>query len=1159
MPGSIIVSAIMKTAIANFTIGMTVSAFAINMVASAVIARVFAPNEPSPTNGTATPNPGSRVTSPPASDNKLPVIYGTAYVGGAVVDMSITSNNQTIYYVVALSEVTNTETGGTPDVFSFGNIYYAGKKVIFDGTDLTKVNALRDESTGLDDTAVNGKINFYLYRNGINSGTNTALTATQVMNQAGLVYTWPASKLMSNCVFAIVRLQYSINANIRGLDSMRFQITNARYKPGDCFLDYFSSSRYGAALSSSNIDTASLTALNVYSDQTITYTDYNGATQSLTRFRFDGAVDTQQPIMSNIQLMANSCDCLVKYNEITGKWGVIVQSPTYTVAMALDDSNIISGLTISPVDISNSFNIAEVKFPDGSQQDSFATAAFDLSVIAPSLLYPNEPVNKQEITLNFVNNNVRAQLLANRFLESCREDLQVQLRINYVGLQLEAGDIVTVTNSNYGWSAKLFRIAKVVEDFGDDGSITATLSLMEYNPVVFDDANITEFTPASNTGLGSPSTFGTIPVPTISSINPSAATPSFQVNVTTSSAGIVQYAEVWYSAFSNPTDAQRIFAGTTEIQSNGNPYNPSTVMPAVTLTGIAAGNWYFFSRMINQLGSSDFSGASALIQWRPTTNAYSLRYLIVAYADSITGTGLNANPSGKSFYGLLNSAASSFSTNPVDYTWFAASPTFGTTNKLCFINRTGRLFSFGIAPATYAAGTAAYVPASTFDDTLWSALPDGTNYIDLDVRTGQLTRTGTTSTGGGQLSITNNANGTLIGTLQQFLTFPNGASTYTSSAANITIDIYGRVVGVVPPDSFNYTSSQFVATAGQTVFTPPARQAGYIVGQDLVFRNGVLLDTTEYTENSTTVTMNSACVVGDVVNIISFRSVNANAAYYDSLAITYSSGTGTNTCTYASLPYQTIAAGDKLTFSNSLGSTVTAGSFVVGTWYTILSIGTTNFTLIGAASNTVGVIFQATGVGTGTGTAAVSPSQYTVSSVNYVTKQIVFTTNFTATAGAIIYRYRAANAAFPSFSRWTTSLSAASSFLPTQFQIYSGGEVFFLNGGLVNDQDYDLISGTITNFPSVASGTLTIIQFALNNFGVPNGSPSINSINTTVGQTAYIFDYDPLAFQLYNSGMLQYLTSDYTATTGTTYTLAVSPTSVNNILSQQTFNRNGAA
>ena len=52
-----------------------------------------------------------------------------------------------------------------------------------------------------------------------------------------------------------------------------------------------------------------------------------------------------------------------------------------------------------------------------------------------------------------------------------------------------------------------------------------------------------------------------------------------------------------------------------------------------------------------------------------------------------------------------------------------------------------------------------------------------------------------------------------------------------------------------------------------------------------------------------------------------------------------------------------------------LSNLKTAGTFVTGRYYKIKTIGTTNFTLIGAASNTVGVKFQATGIGAGTGTA----------------------------------------------------------------------------------------------------------------------------------------------------------------------------------------------
>lgn len=53
---------------------------------------------------------------------------------------------------------------------------------------------------------------------------------------------------------------------------------------------------------------------------------------------------------------------------------------------------------------------------------------------------------------------------------------------------------------------------------------------------------------------------------------------------------------------------------------------------------------------------------------------------------------------------------------------------------------------------------------------------------------------------------------------------------------------------------------------------------------------------------------------------------------------------------------------------------VSAASFVVGRSYTIKVVGTTDFTLIGAASNRVGTIFTATAAGVGSGTAYIASS-----------------------------------------------------------------------------------------------------------------------------------------------------------------------------------------
>jgi len=57
-------------------------------------------------------------------------------------------------------------------------------------------------------------------------------------------------------------------------------------------------------------------------------------------------------------------------------------------------------------------------------------------------------------------------------------------------------------------------------------------------------------------------------------------------------------------------------------------------------------------------------------------------------------------------------------------------------------------------------------------------------------------------------------------------------------------------------------------------------------------------------------------------------------------------------------------------------SSVNAGSFLIGSRYVITSVGSTSWTAIGASTNTVGVIFVATGAGSGTGVAS------TVASIN---------------------------------------------------------------------------------------------------------------------------------------------------------------------------------
>lgn len=1102
--GGFIVTALAGEVFAASIAGQ-IMAFAINMVASSIISKVFAPSAPDQSNLNAQqPNPGNRQQIPPAGDNKLPVVYGSAYVGGIITDMSISENNQDIYWVMALSEVTNSETGGTPDNITFGNIYWGGKRVIFGSG--AAVTGLLDESTN-ETQDVSGYMDIWLYKNGSNAPANTSTSAISVLSEPNLVYQWDNTKLMSSCAFAIVHLKYNSDRNLTALNQTRFQVINARSAPGDCLLDYLTSERYGAAIPLANINTTSLTTLNTYSAQSFTYTNYSGGTSTQSRFTFNGTLDTNLKIMQNIQAMADCCDCLVKYNEITGQWGVITQTPTYSVAMDINDTNMIGGITVSPIDLNNSFNVIEVKFPDGTAKDSFNSATFDLAVVNPSLLFANEPVNKQSVNLYLVNNNVQAQYLANRMLEAAREDLQIQVEINFIGLELEAGDVVTVTNANYGWVAKLFRINKVIQKFSDDGKVTATLNLMEFNASVYDDVNVIQFTPAPNTGIGSPTAFGTVPAPVVTASYPSITIPSIFVTPTTSSAGITQYAEIWYSAYQYPTPDQYIFGGTTAIQSNGNPYTINFTMPSVQLSALPAGDYYFFSRMVNNLARSPYSSASTKFVWRPRTFQYANQYLSIAYADNITGTSnFSLNPRNRLYYGIANQASTTPSTNPADYQWYLADPAFGTNIYLIYANRQNQTFSFDTDFATYASGSGAFVPTTTskFDPKLWSALEDGNNIIDLQPTTGQFIGTGTTTTGTGQIRVINTGDGQVVASLDQFLDF-GGPTIKTGSAAQLTIDIYGRVVGFTSPDEFFMTIQNFTATSGQTVFTPTARAATYITGQDLIFLNGALLSTSDYTETNSTFTLNIGATLNDIVTCISMRAISDSKYYAPTYLIV--ENVASNVVTYESsqLPFQLINAGDQLTFSN-------------------------------------------------TGT----PTNYIVSSVNYATRQITFTTSVTASIGNSIYSHRDANHSYPVFSRYEVDLTNASDYTPTEWAFESGYELPFMNGTVVPDQDYDIVGNTYTNLPSTATGKLVIIQFSANNTTTPTGTPVNIPVFTTSGQASYSFNYTSGALNIYANGVLYKTGVDYTTATNS-YTLANTPDNNTTVLQQQSFARVGAA
>lgn len=1107
MVGTLIVAYAAGTTAAGVaaSFALTSAAFAVNFAVSSILSRAFAPSN----SGNQAIDNGVRQQVPPSSTNSIPMIYGDAYCGGRFVDAVLSTDAKTMYYVMVVSHI-------SPNgQFNFDNteMYWGDRKITFDVTDQTKAVSLTD-GAGNVDTKIDGNLYIGLYKStqaGVITSTNGASLPSVFMGGSNIPteLRWASTgRQMNGLAFAIVQLNYNQADETTSMQTVTFKASQylngtGAAKAGDVWYDYMTNELYGAAMSPDIVNLSSATALNAYSDQLIPYTE-NSIAKTQPRYRINGIVDTGQSCLSNINAIMTACDSWNQYNAALGQWSVVINKAE-TTAYAFNDSNIIGEIRVSAYDITSSVNQIEVEFPSKQNRDQSDFVYYETPAL---LLYPNEPVNKQSIQLSLVNDSVQAQYLASRILEQAREDLIVTISTAYTGIQVDAGDVISVTNSSYGWTNKLFRVMKVSEISLPDGNLGASFDLNEYNSQVYDNQDITKYTPAPNTDLPDPSFFGVIPAPTIFASYPTAAVPSFDVQPYMGTASFASYAEVWYSAFATPTSTQIYLGGITALSSNGVPFVVGQTLPTVNLQ-IPAGNWYFFVRIVNGIATSQYSPASALFNWRPTTFQYVNRWIAVAYADNANGTvGFSLNPRNKLYYGLFNNTVANGSTNPADYTWYAGN--FGTNNYLLIANRTNRKFSFAVGNAGFANLGGAFVPTETsvYDSSTWGALEDGQNYIDLDLRTGQLTRAGTTSTSSadGLLSVINNTSGSMVVSLERFLNFGNGVYSKTFNTATLTIDVFGRVVGFTQPDNFFYTELVFSATAGQTTFN-----LTHIVGQMLVFQNGVLLDTTEYTESSSGIVMNTPCIAGTIVVLISMRAISTDQ-YYENLATTIASS-ASNSIVLTSNAYQIVKAGDLLVFASTQPEPLT------------------------------------------------TPTTYTVQSVNTTTKTITFTGAISgATTGFNVYRKRATGSSYAPFSRFTTTLTAANSYTPSTFTIKNGFESVYVNGVQFSEIDYDLSGNTISGFPAPVTGNATVIQYSENNFGVP-ASNVTNTVTYSInGALSYVFPNNPLSMEIYANGVLLIKGTgyDYTATSAG-YNLTQAFNNNFTLLNQQTFARIDAA
>ena len=540
---------------------VTATFIAVSTIASIGIAygisRVINGN-PNKGNNSASGSQGGRIQVPPATNNKIPVVYGNAYINGIITDARLKSiggtKNDTMYYCIVLSETCN-NAGAT---YTVDNIYWNDLRLVAvdSTTNSHKIKEGRknvDNPDGVTEDFVdnsfifedNSLVEVRVYADGsastdqifpLQSSGNTTPAYTMWANNDG---TWTSANQMKGLVYAIVKVTWNSDKGFTGLPNMTFQLDNSINNPADVWYDYMTSARYGANVSASAIDTTPTTgALDQwrdYCDELITYTPVGGGSTTQKRYTINGVIDTSRQVKDNIDIILQNGGAWLSYNVSTGYWQPIPKRAAtvgeLASALQFSDDNIISGITISSTRLEDLYNMFEVEFYDKYNKDQKAYARLELDAEDRN---PNEPDNQLRMSLDLVNNSVQAELIGQLELRQSRDDLTISFVTNQYGIQAQAGDVIAVTSDLYDWSPKYFRVMRVKEIEGEDGSLTADIQALEYNPDVYTVEPITEFTTIANIGIGRLVSSVGLPfpdTPTITNVNYNDTVPNFTYNV----------------------------------------------------------------------------------------------------------------------------------------------------------------------------------------------------------------------------------------------------------------------------------------------------------------------------------------------------------------------------------------------------------------------------------------------------------------------------------------------------------------------------------------------------------------------------------------------------------------------------------------------------
>ena len=446
-------------------------------------AKVLGPKVPSIQ---AAKDPGVKVQLQPSTDNRVPVFYGRVNTGAIAVDAGIKNRNNTMVYAYVIGE--KTDTGS----YTVNNIYRGDAKLNFTGASVSSIT----DPNATSSNNVNGKMRCRVYAGNAQSSANQIFPATGKVAAQTLLSTIDSSTNYEDLVYAIFEVDYDAENGLTGLGQITYDITNSLTNPANVLLDYCQNDRYGAGLSSSELDLPSFDDMFDYCSEQVDYISTANVTLQHNRWQIDGMMSTYQPVKDNIDQICQASNTFFSYNPKRGSFSVVPNRAATTTeknaAYVFDNNNIIDKIDVASTELYSMYNSIEAEYPAVNQKDQTST----VYVATPNVdRNANEPDNGLNVRYDIVNDAPRVKNLANIDLRQSRVDQVLTFDADYSAIQVDVGDIVKVTEPTYNFSNKLYRVMRTVEKELPNSMLVVSVVLLEYSDDVYTHEVVQSQTP----------------------------------------------------------------------------------------------------------------------------------------------------------------------------------------------------------------------------------------------------------------------------------------------------------------------------------------------------------------------------------------------------------------------------------------------------------------------------------------------------------------------------------------------------------------------------------------------------------------------------------------------------------------------------------------